>query len=160
VNGQSCREGAMKSRGWACEQELVDVLERRIAEKATSRTGKRARVFREFDAGFGRVDLLCVWYDEGRLAARQAASTGGQLRPFGLLGGYAMTFLRRPRWVRQDELRQALRLTRPRAARLVESLLLRGLVDQRDDMLRARPLSSVWSIEAIEAYEAKLDKWK
>lgn len=150
----------MTSLSWTSELELVDVLERRITEKATGRPGKRVRVFREFDAGLGRVDLLCVWYDLGRLAARKAACRVDALKPFGLLDGYAMTFLRGSRWVDQCRLREALRLSSRRTANLVEFLSQRGLTERRGDIVRARPLSDLWFVERIEAYEAKLDKWK
>ena len=80
---------------WASELEFVDVLEQRITERPTTREGIRLRVFREFDAGFGRVDLLCVRYDDTRLNARRDACPRGDLKPFKLLDGYAMTFLGR-----------------------------------------------------------------
>lgn len=145
---------------WSSELDLVDVLERKISERAVGRSGKRVRVFREFDAGLGRVDLLCVWYDEKRFSARKATGRVSGFKPFGLLDGYAMTFLHGSRWVKQLRLREALRLSARRTEILVEVLSERRLIERRNDMVRARPLSAIWFVEGIEAYEAKLEKWK
>lgn len=145
---------------WTSELELVDVLARRISEKAIRRSRKRFRVFREFDAGLGRVDLLCVWYDEERLTARRTANRVANMKPFGLLDGYAMMFLRGSHWVKQLRLQEALRLSARRTENLVEVLSGRRLIERQGDMVRARPLSALWFVEAIEAYEVKLDKWR
>src|SRR5690606_24860689 len=50
--------------------------------------------------------------------------------------------------------------SRPRASTLVEQLAERGLIESRGTKLRARPVSDLWFVDRIEAYEAKLDKWK
>ncbi len=150
----------MHLSSWTSEREFVDVLARRISESAVGRGGKRLRVFREFDAGFGRVDLLCVWYDEERLAARTAAYRAYYPKAFGLIDGYAMMLLRGSRWMNVFRLRDTLRLTMRRTEILIEGLINRGMVERRNDTVRAFPLSALWFVEAIEAYEAKLDKWK
>lgn len=150
----------MNASAWTSELELVDALERGVTEKAVGRSRKQVRVFREFDAGLGRVDLLCVWYDQDRLATRRAACRAADLKPFKLLEGYAMSFLRGSRWVEQHCLQKTLRVSARRTDNLVGLLSQRGLIERRDNMLRARPLSDLWFVERIEAYEAKLDKWK
>ncbi|HLW01391.1 MAG TPA: hypothetical protein VKT82_22235 [Ktedonobacterales bacterium] len=150
----------MDSIAWPSEQALVDNLGDFLLNRQSEKPGRKVKIFREFDPGAGRVDILCVWYNENRLATRQAKTPAAASVPFDLLAGYAMAFLKRCRWVNISYVQAALRLSTAKTERLISVLSERGLAEIHGQKIKACSNQDTWFIEDIEAYEAKLYKWK
>jgi hypothetical protein len=144
---------------WNSEAEFVDLLEAGVPT-SPPQSGLAARIWREFPTGTGSVDLLAVWYD-ARILANRCYSRGltapGEFR---LVHGYAMACLQPRRWVQKAELRAFLRLCPKHAAQVLALLDSRGLIEASADRVRTRPLAEVSAVRAIDAYEAKLTKWR
>lgn len=150
----------MSTTAWSSENELVDVFVRSLQSDAANTAHKKLKIFREFDPGVGRVDILCVWYNPNRLNARQMLISGDFSTPFSTLSGYAMALLKQCRWISMTTFEQRMRLAHYRAKKIVQQLSERGLVLVDGNYLRARSNSDIWFIDDIEAYEAKLAKWQ
>ena len=143
--------------GWTSEVRLVDALEAALRAEPPDR-GIRTRLWREFDTGCGRADLLAVNYDVATVAARRRV--GEPAGEFGLLEGHALSLLRPGLHVRSDDLRAKLRIGPRRCERLVDTLVARGLAAAAGGVIRLAPARQVWTLRAVVAYEAKLDKWR
>ncbi len=152
-------EGTVMPASWTTEAELVDLLESVISAETPSRN-RHLRVWREFPTGAGLVDLLAVRYDprilDKRLHTHERTGAGN----FELVHGYAMAYLQPRRWISTDELGAQLRIGLRETGRITAVLVGRGLVEAKADQVRALPLRDVMAVRSIDAYEAKLTKWR
>ena len=150
----------MNSDGWDSELELVEVLQLILERRSSPPAQGRLRIFREFDAGLGRVDLLAVWYDAEIIRTRALSVESYESLPlFDSMCGYAMSFLRERREATREALQLHLRTTKYRVGLVVDALARRSLISTQESRLCLRPIRALWSIRAIEAYEAKLTDW-
>jgi hypothetical protein len=150
----------MSVEDWSSECDLVHAFTRSLIARSADDGRRRLKIIREFDPGLGRVDILGVWYDPRRLDARRTMLQGMSLTPFNTLAAYAMASLKQCRWVTISRFQKLLKLTASKAHSIIRLLAQRRLIMIEGDFLRARSNDDTWCISAIEAYEAKLSKWR
>ena len=148
---------------WDSELQFADSFEIYLhgRGKALGQQGKGAMVLREYAPGYGRVDVVMVVYDVNRLKERQRRTPSHQKSgDLDIWGAYAMAYLTHTRWVSIKTLSKKLNIGLARARKLISHLEHRGLVETRDDLVKAYSRQANFVIDYIEAFELKLKNWK
>ncbi len=148
---------------WASEAQLADNFEgylRRRGEKL-QRRGKGAVVLREYEPGYGRVDMVWVVYDMDRLLERRKRNPSSlELRQLDKYSASAMSYLTHSRWVSLNRLGVAMNLGPTQTRRLVSNLEHSGLVETHAELVKTCTKRRNFVIDYIETFELKLENWQ
>jgi len=148
---------------WASESEFADTFEGclRRRGKALGQQGKGTVVLREYQPGYGRVDMVMVVYDFHRLSQRRRRSGNcSDWRRLNIRSAYVMSYLTRTRWVSLKRLGGMMNMGLTRTRRVVSDLESRGLVETRPDLVKAHAKRINLVIDHIETFELKLENWQ
>jgi hypothetical protein len=148
---------------WNSESQFADSFESYLKRRGEElgRQGKGTVVLREYDPGYGRVDMLMVAYDIDRLQdRRKLASCYPDCWELDACGAFAMAYLTHARWVSLKRLGYVINLGLTRTKQLVADLECRGLVETRAELVKARPRQLNLVIDYIETFELKLENWQ
>jgi DNA-binding MarR family transcriptional regulator len=145
---------------WFCEKELVDNLEQTLQRTTALDTDQRQRFYREFDPGMGRVDLLQICWNTRRYQNRRQQQTHDHPLPLTRPAAYILAQLSSAHEMDYAELQARLPLPRSSWKRAINILISRDLIEFTFSSVRIRDVSTSYMIETINAYEAKLFRWR
>lgn len=148
---------------WGSESQFADSFEAHLHlhGEALRRQGKGAAILREYEPGYGRVDMVLVVYDVDRLHERRRRSPlCAQWSELDSYCAYVMAYLTRTRWVSVNRLGSRMNVGFTRITQLVSDLKCRGLIETRSELVKAHAMQVNWVIDYIETFELKLSNWQ
>lgn len=143
---------------WMSESEFIKAFVKSLKVRTLKRQ-KFYRIWHEFDTRYGRPDIMILEYI-ARTLKNRANKKFHNGREFTARCGYAMSFLSQRRWVRTEKLQSYLKCNSSSLKNVLKTLAARGLIIQRKDCIRAKPLNEILTIRRASTFEAKLKNWR
>ncbi|GEC88883.1 hypothetical protein [Brevibacillus brevis] len=139
---------------WESEQSLVDHFIKLISKD------KSIKIMREVETNFGRPDILLVEYNQKIL--EQRLSEHKETFEFTKIMGYLLAYLSDKRWVKTQTIKKSFFTSEVKVEKTIHNLSELGLVDYKEDsgLVKLKKRSEILVVTNIQAYEAKLSKWK
>lgn len=146
---------------WSSEAQFADSFETHLQERVSQlqRRGKGAIVLREYEPGYGRVDVTYVIYDLERLQRRIAALDCNSAA-FDKNSAYALAFLSGRRWVSVKGVAKAIDCNLTETKNILKILEQKALIEMRNSSVKAKARNFSWVIDRIIAFELKLENWR
>lgn len=148
---------------WSSESQFTDSFASYLhhSNEELSQRGKGMVLLREYNPGYGRVNLVLVVYDIDKLMERRKRiSCPVECQELDPVGAFAMAYLSHTRWVSLKKLGRVVSTGLTKTRQLVSALESRGLVETRAELVKALTRQTNLVIDYIAAFELKLENWQ